>query len=172
MRTIKILTAVLCISCASIGFAQSDEGKPKENSSKETVTKIIRIKGPNGEEKVIKKQEVITKKSKIKLNPGDEGKTNQTATYTDAEVQVQKSHSSTEGDSYTLISDGKGYRITLLSKSGNQTSKARPVSSGYYIVNMGGKDNCLGHFDKEKNFILERYDSKTDEVITTVYKAN
>ncbi len=172
MRTIKIITTVVCISCASVLFAQSEEHKGKENSSKETVTKIIRIKGPNGEEKVIKKQEVITKKSEIKLNPGDEDKTNQSASYTDSEVQVQKSHSSSDADSYTLIPDGNGYRITLLRKSGNQTSKARPVSSGYYIVNMGEKDNCLGHFDKEKNFILERYDAKTDKVITTVYKAN
>ncbi|GAA4271832.1 hypothetical protein U6A24_14675 [Aquimarina gracilis] len=172
MRTSKILTTVLCLGYATVALAQSDEVNSKENSSKETVTKIIRIKGANGEEKVIKKQEVITKKSKIELNPGDEDKTNQSATYTDAEVQVQKSHSSTAGDSYTLISDGKGYRITFLSKSGNKTSKARPVSSGYYIVNLGEKDNCLGHFDKEKNFVLERYDSKTDKVITTVYKAN
>ncbi len=171
MRTTKILFTLLCISFSSITFAQSEEGASKENSSKETVTKIIRIKGGHGEEKVIKKEEVITKQSKIKLNPGDEDKTNQSATYTDAEVQVQRSHSSTDEDSYTLIPDGKGYRITLLSKSGNKTTKARPVSSGYYIVNMGGKDNCLGHFDKDKNFIVERYDANNDEVITTVYKA-
>ncbi|MBQ0733155.1 hypothetical protein [Aquimarina celericrescens] len=170
MKTFRILTLVSFMSCASIVVAQTEEGKSKENSSKETVTKIIRIKGPNGEEKVIKKQEVITKKSKIKLNPGDEDKTNQAATYTDAEVQVQKSHSSSDQDSYTLIKESNGYRITLLSKSGNKVSKARPVSSGYYIINMGETDNCLGHFDKEKNLILERYDPKSDQVITTVYK--
>ncbi len=170
MRTMKILITVLCIGCSSIVFAQSDETKTKENSSKETVTKIIRIKGANGEEKVIKKQEVITKKSKIKLNPGDEDKTNQSATYTDEEVAVQKSHSSSNMETYTKIPDGKGYRMTFLNKSGNKVSKVRPLSNGYYIVNMGAKDNCLGHFDKDKNFILEVYDSSTDQVTTIIYK--
>ncbi len=172
MKTLKTLTTVVFMSCASIIYAQSDETKSNENSSKETVTKIIRIKGPNGEEKVIKKQEVITKKGKIKLNPGDEDKTNQTAIYGDDEVQVQKSHSSSDMGGYSKISDGKGYVMTFFNKSGNKVSKVRPVSSGYYIVNLGNKDNGLGHFDKDKNFILETYEPTTDKVITTIYKAN
>ncbi len=173
MKTLKNLITLVLVSCATTVFAQSQGSKPKENSSKETVTKIIRIKGPNGEEKVIKKQEVITKKSEIKLNPGDEDKTNQTAIYTDQQVQVQKSHTAAgDVEGYTKISDGKGYVMTFFNKSGNQVSKARPLSNGYYIVNSGGKDNCLGHFDKDKNFILEMYDPKSDQVITTVYKAN
>ncbi len=172
MRTLKILTTTVFMSCATMIFAQSEEAKAKENSSKETVTKIIRIKGPNGEEKVIKKQEVITKKSKIKLNPGDEDKTNQTAIYEDEEVKVQQSHSSSDTGTYSKISDGKGYRMTFMDKSGNKVSKVRKLSSGYYNVNMGGKDNCLGHFDKDKNFILEKYDSQLDKIITIIYKAN
>ncbi len=172
MRTIKILTTAICMSCISVVFAQSDESNANNNSSKETVTKIIRIKGPNGEEKVIKKQEVITKKAKIKLNPDDQDKTNQTAIYGDEEVAIQKSHSASDMAKYSKISDGKGYVMTFFNKSGNKVSKVRPVSSGYYIVNLGNKDNGLGHFDKDKNFIVETYDSNVDKVITTIYKAN
>ncbi|SHI36887.1 hypothetical protein [Aquimarina spongiae] len=169
MNTFKILTSVILLGFTSVGFSQTTE-KPKENSSEETVTKIIRIKGANGEEKVITKQEVITKKSKIELNPGDEDKTNQSAIYSDQEVQVQKSESSSDMDAYTKVTDGKGFVITLLNKTGNQVCKARPLSNGYYIINAGGKDNTVGHFDNDKNLILESYDSNTDEVITTIYK--
>ncbi|GAA4278885.1 hypothetical protein [Aquimarina mytili] len=172
MRTLKILTTTVFMSCAAIVSAQSDESKPKENSSKETITKITRIKGPNGEEKIIKKQEVVTKKSKIKLNPGDEDKTNQTAIYEDEEVKVQQSHSSSDIGTYSKISDGKGYRMTFIDKSGNKVSKVRKLSSGYYNVNMGEKDNCLGYFDKDQNFILEKYDANSDKIITTIYKSN
>ncbi len=172
MKTLKILTTSLLISCATTLLGQTNESNTKGNSSKETVTKITRIKGPNGEEKVIKKQEVITKKSKIKLNPGDEEKTNQTAIYEDEEVKVQQSHTSSENGRYTLISDGKGYRITFLEKSGNTTSKVRPLGSGYYNVHMGEKNNAFGHFDKDKNFVLETYDAKMDKIITTIYKPN
>lgn len=172
MKTLKTLITVVFMISTAVTHAQSDENKDKGNSSQETVTKIIRIKGPNGEEKVIKKQEVITKKSKIKLNPGDENKTNQSAVYTDEEVAVQKSHTSSDMESYTKISDDKGFVITFLNKSGNKVAKVRPLSNGYYIVNAGDKDNCIGHFDKDDNFILEMYDSKIDQIVSTVYKAN
>lgn len=169
MRALKILTTIALIGCASSISAQSNDSK--ENSSKETVTKIIRIKGANGEEKIIKKQEVITKQSKIKLNPDDEDKTNQTATYEDQEVKVQKSEISSDMGTYTKISDGKGFRITFMDKSGSKVCKVRKLSGGYYNVNMGEKDNCIGHFDKDKNFIIEKYDSQSDQINTVVYKA-
>jgi len=171
MRSTKILIALLCMSTIQIVWAQ-EKNETNKNSSQETVTKIIRIKGANGEEKIIKKKEVITKKGKIKFNPNDEDKTNQSALYTDEEVQVQKSNSSSDDASYTMIPDAKGYRLTLLSKSGNKTVKARSINKNYYIVNLGNNDNGVGHFDKDKNFILEQYDAKTDNIMTTVYKKN
>ncbi|MDY8135618.1 hypothetical protein [Aquimarina sp. 2201CG5-10] len=179
MRTLQILITALFMVCVNMNYAQSEEKKteesitPKENSSKETVTKIIRIKGPNGEEKVIKKEEVITKKNKIKLNPEDEGKTNQTAIYTDDEVVVQNSDSATSTtEGYSMVEDGKGYIITFTDKNGSKVAKARRLSNGYYIVNQGEKDNVIGHFDEEKNFIVEMYDTNTDQVISVTYKAN
>ncbi|MBQ4819121.1 hypothetical protein [Aquimarina sp. MMG016] len=172
MKTFKILTTALFVSFTLTTYAQNEEATANKNESTETVTKIIRIKGPNGEEKVIKKQEVITKKNKVKLS-GDENDTNQTAIYSDDEVSVQKSDSATSNvEGYTKVADGKGFVITFTDKSGSKVSKARPVSNGYYIVNFGSKDNCLGHFDDKKNFVLEMYDAKTDQITSTVYKAN
>lgn len=142
---------------------------PKGNTSKETVTKIIRIKGPNGEEKIIKQEQVITKKSGIQLNPEDQDKTNQTAIYTPEEISIESSDASDEYN-YSTIPDGTGYIITYHDESGKKVSKAKLLSNGYYLVNNGEKDNCLGHFDKNKNLVLEMYDFKTDKVIVKTYK--
>ena len=169
MKTLKIITTTILIAGSTFGYAQTEENKNPENSSEEIITKIIRIKGANGEEKVIKKQEVITKKSEIKLNPEDEGKTDQSAIYTDKVVVVKESIASTEMGSYTKIPDEKGFTITFFNTSTNQIAKARLLSNGYYIVNFGDNNNCLGHFDANKNFIIEKYDSKIDQVMTIIY---
>ncbi|WP_108867357.1 hypothetical protein [Aquimarina aquimarini] len=174
MKILKTLMIALIVIPTTAIYSQSDIKNDNGNSSTETVTKIIRIKGPNGEEKVIKKQEVITKKSKMQLNPDDEGKTNQSVTYINDEVAVKKSHSSSDIRSYTKVADQKGFIMTFLDKSGNKVVKARPLSgtSGYYIVNSGDTNNSVGYFDEDKNFIVEMYDSKTDGIITIVYRAN
>ncbi|WP_146052882.1 hypothetical protein [Aquimarina sp. I32.4] len=173
MEILKTLMIVLIMIPTTI-YSQSDIKNDNGNSSTETVTKIIRIKGPNGEEKIIKKQEVITKKSKMQLNPNDEGKTNQSVIYVNDEVAVKKSHSSSDIRSYTKVPDQKGFIMTFLDKSGNKVVKVRPLSgtSGYYIVNSGDTNNSIGYFDEDKNFIVEMYDSKTDGIITIVYRAN
>ncbi|WP_106793755.1 hypothetical protein [Aquimarina sp. Aq78] len=170
MKTLKTLITALFMICTAVNHAQSDEKKDKQNSSQETVTKTIRIKGPNGEEKVIKKQEVITKKSKIRFSPDGEDQINQSAIYEDDEVVVQKFETTSDMVGYTKVADEKGFTVTFLNKSGDKVAKVRPLKNGYYIVNSGGNDNCLGHFDTDKNFILEMYDSKIDKVTTIVYK--
>ncbi|WP_074406453.1 MULTISPECIES: hypothetical protein [Aquimarina] len=170
MKTLKTLITVVFMICTTVNYAQSDEKKDKQNSSQETVTKTIRIKGPNGEEKVIKKQEVITKKSKITFSPDGEDQINQSAIYEDDEVVVQKFETTSDMVGYTKVADEKGFIVTFLNKSGDKVAKVRPLRKGLYIVNSGGNDNCLGYFDENKNFILEMYDSKIDEVTKIVYK--
>ena len=120
---------------------------------------------------MIKKQEVITKKSKIKLNPDDNGKTNQAAVYTDEEVAVQKSMATTNTGTYTITPDTKGH-VMSFSDIADKKAKVRALSNNYYIVHFGDKDNCIGHFDTDKNFVLEMYDETIDQVIAKMYKAN
>jgi len=165
-----ILFSISLCSAQSTDIVTDSIAKKKENLSTETVTKTIRIKGANGEEKVITKQEVITKKSKIELNPDDLEKTNQSASYSNEEVVVAKSLSSSEADRYVKVADEKGFTITLLTKTDTIVTKARIVNDNYYLVNFGQKNNCLGYFDKDQNFIVESYNSKTDQIITTIYQ--
>lgn len=158
-------TVIFAMSCI-VATAQQ---KTDDNSSEEVVTKTIRIKGGNGEEKVIKKKEVITKKSNIEFNPLEEDATNRTAIYNDEKVSVKKSHSSTDMDSYAMVADAKGFTITFISKTGTKTAKLRAISKDYYLINNGYKDNSVGHFDSDKNFIVESYNETTDQIMTTIY---
>jgi len=180
MKMFKNVLLAGCIMYTCSNFAQSKEQKevktetketkPKENSSEETVTKIIRIKGANGEEKVITQQQVITKKSKIKLNPDEEdGDTNRTALYAPETVSIKNGGTTSNEKIYKKIADGKGYILTLIDETGEKTSKARPISNGYYLIHMGAKDNCLGRFDQNKNLILEMFDQATNAVVQKKY---
>ncbi|MFD2562581.1 hypothetical protein [Aquimarina rubra] len=181
MKTLRNVVTLLFFFCTILGYSQSEEKKDekekveetkaKENTSEEVVTKIIRIKGANGEEKVIKQQQVITKKSEVKLSPDEEdGETNRTAVYTPEKVSIKNSGTTSNEKIYSSIPDGNGYVLTLIDEKGEKTSKAKPLSNGYYLINNGANDNCLGRFDESKNLIIETYDAATDAVITLTYK--
>ncbi len=181
MKIFKKLVVLILLLCTYTTYAQSEdkkEGKdnsektkPKENSSEEIVTKTIRIKGANGEEKVIKQQQVITKKSEVKLSPDEEDdKTNRTAVYAPEKVSVKNSGATSSEKIYSSIPDGNGYILTLIDEKGEKTAKAKPLSNDYYLINNGVNDNCLGHFDDAKNLIIETYDSETDAILTVTYK--
>ncbi len=176
MKKINNIIAIILFFSGFITYAQSEEEKstetkPKENSSEEVVTKIIRIKGANGEEKVIKQQQVITKKSEVTLNPDEEDdETNRTAVYKPQKVSIKNAGTTSNERIYSSVPDGTGYILTLIDKQGEKISKAKLLSNGYYIINSGIKDNSLGHFDEAKNLVLETYDTVKDSVITLTYK--
>ncbi|WP_378173371.1 hypothetical protein [Aquimarina sp. SS2-1] len=179
MKTLRTVITVMLFFCTMVNYAQSEEKKEekdkpteaKENSSEEVVTKIIRIKGANGEEKVIKQQQVITKKSEVKLNPDeDDDETNRTAVYTPEKVSIKNSGTTSSQKIYSRVADGTGYVLTLIDENGEKTSKAMPLSNGYYLIHNGVKDNSLGHFDDAKNLVIETYDTSTDAVIKLTYR--
>ncbi len=150
-----------------------DAAKPLENTSEETVTKIIRIKGANGEEKVIKQQQVVSKKSNLKLKTESDDKTNVDAVYGPEKVSIKNFGATANEEMYESIPDGDGYIISLINKNGEITAKAKPLSQSktYYLINMGEKDNCVGYFDEDKNLILETFDSKNNNIISVTYKS-
>ncbi|MHA7059093.1 hypothetical protein ACWGOQ_0017840 [Aquimarina sp. M1] len=181
MKTSSTLITILFFFCTFVSYAQSEEkkeekeqstaSKAKENSSEEIVTKIIRIKGANGEEKVIKQQQVITKKSEVKLSPNEEhDETNRTAVYTPQEVSIKNAGTTSTQKIYSSVADGTGYIVTLIDEKGEKIAKAKPLSNGYYLINSGKNNNYLGHFDNAKNLVIETYDSATDAIVSVTYK--
>lgn len=181
MKIYKKATLLVFLFFVFIGYTQSEDKKDekektektknKENSSEEIVTKTIRIKGANGEEKVITEQQIITKKSELKLNPDEEDEdTNRTAVYSPQTVSVKNAGKTSSEKLYSSIPNGSGYIFTIIDENGEKMLKARPLSNGYYLVNFGNDNNCLGHFDDAKNLILETYDSTSDSIVSTSYK--
>ncbi|MBW1297206.1 hypothetical protein [Aquimarina litoralis] len=174
----KVYTKIVSLAflfSVFIGHAQSEEKtaetKPKENSSEETVTKTIRIKGANGEEKIITEQQIITKKSELQLNPDEEDEdTNRTAVYSPQEVSIKNAGKTSSEKLYSSIPNGSGFIFTIIDENGEKMLKARPLSNGYYLVNFGGNNNSLGHFDESKNLILETYDATSDSIVSSSYK--
>ncbi len=144
----------------------------QDNVTEEVITKIIRIKGANGEEKVIKQQQVISTKSNIQFNPEDENKTNMDATYTAEKVTVKNYGKTSSEKLYTSIPDRDGFIFTFLDENGERMGKAKPLSSanGYYLIHTGANDHCVGHIDDQKNLILETFNTKKDSIVTLVYK--
>lgn len=179
MKNLKLIVTSTLICCSYLIFGQSEKTKlndsvrtPKRNISEEIITKTIKVKGANGEEKIITQEQLITKESNIKLNPEDEDKTNQTAIYTPEEVSVKNSGVATDDRKYSMTADGKGFVITFTDELGERVSKAKPLSNDYYLIVNSDNNSALGHFDEKKNLILEMYNSKTDAVIQVIYKAN
>ncbi|RZS93666.1 hypothetical protein [Aquimarina brevivitae] len=170
MQTSKIIGLLLLIT-PSLLWAQETESDKTENISQETITKIIRIKGPNGEEKVIKQEQKITKKSSIQLNPDDSTQTNQDAMYTDAIVEVS-SGSLSNAQEFSMVPDGNGYLIVYIEDGIKKIGKARPLNEKYYIVHFEEKDNKLGHFDTENHFVIQEYDAEKDEIATKRFEVN
>ncbi|GAA3511396.1 hypothetical protein GCM10022393_26470 [Aquimarina addita] len=169
------LVVTSALICSFLGFGQSEKTEindsiPKKNISQEIVTKTIKVKGANGEEKIITQEQVITKESELKLNPDDQDKTNQTATYSPEEVSVKNSDSFSNEKLYSLTEDGKNYIIKFVDEKGERVSKAVLLSNDYYLIHNGDKDNCLGHFGENKILIIEMFDSETNSVVNKEYK--
>lgn len=171
MNLEKIISFILItFFLTSINAQTADSLKTKSNISEKIVTKTIRIKGANGEEKIIKQEEVITKTSKIQFNPEDQNKINQSASYLPPEVRIKKSGLSSNEKTYSKISNETGFVITLHDENGENISYAMLLSNGYYLVHLSDKDNCLGHFDKNNQLVLERFDPATKSLQSITYQ--
>ena len=174
MNYIQILL-ILLIIIPNIFWAQevNNDKSSKENLSQETVTKIIRIKGPNGEEKVIKQEQKITKKSALKLNPSDSNQTNQSVSYAPEVVEISNLNSNIENNKpFSLIPDGTGYIITIIENNIKKVGKVRPVKDDMYIVHFDKQNNFLGYFTNENDFVILNYNPTKDNIETTQYKVD
>ena len=170
----KSLITFFFIVGSFMAFAQTDitEQIPKRNTSEETVIKIIKIRTADGEEKIIKQEETITKSSAITLDSLNLDKLNVDATYGHAEVSIKKSNPATSANinGYIKVLDKQGFLITLMDESGSRIGTARPLKHEYFLLHFRNNNYGIGYFDPEDNFILETYDRSIDQVIPIAYR--
>ncbi len=161
----KIL--ILALAAFTASFAQENK-----NEKKETVLTNTAVKSYKGTE-VSTKAVTKTVKQEIALNDSQANQTNQSVVMKPAQVDTDISYNY-EGNRFKFISqkDNNGYRLMTVKDNATQEEYAilKPTSqNGYYILSQSGKSS-FGYFNADGNFVVERYDPKTDAVISEIYK--
>jgi hypothetical protein len=151
--------------------------------SKTTVTKV---KDSDGERAVVKEQNVQTKQA-IQFQDAESNKLNKDQIQTPVEVtstvqitgpdgrtrtvDVDRSAMYTSGkDAYRVVIDNTGY--TVLDNRGKKMGLLRQLSTPNQYIYTSGKNTYYGSFDDSGNFVVQRYDEKTDSIITETFTKN
>ncbi len=175
----KLFFAVLGI-CTLSATAQNTN---VTDISKTTVTTV---KDSDGSRSVVKEQHVQTKQD-IKFEDAESSKLNKDQVPTPVQVtstvqitgpdgrtrtvDVDRSAMYTSGkDAYKMIIDNTGY--TLMDDRGKKLGLLRPLASPNQYIYTSGNKTYYGTFDSSGNFILQRYDDKTDTIVTETFTKN
>lgn len=165
MKRILFLSALLI---GTISFAQT------KNTETETITTRKTITDNRGS-RTETKHESQTKSNKMRLAEEDANKVNQMVIMEPEEISKNVSYDF-EGQQFQFLNqqDREGYRLMTVKDNATHKEYAiiKPTSQeGYYIISKDGHSS-FGYFNDEGNFVVERYDSKQDKIISDVYKIN
>ncbi|MGO3182012.1 MAG: hypothetical protein ACTIJ9_04195 [Aequorivita sp.] len=163
----KKVLIIFALAAFTTGFAQENK-----NTKKETVVTKESVKTDKGVD-VSTKAETKTEKQTLSLQKTDANKTNQDVVMSPAEVDTDVSYGY-DGNRFKFINqkDENGYRMMTVKDNATQEEYAiiKPTTqNGYYILSKDGTSS-FGYFNEEGNFVVERYDAKTDAVKSDVYK--
>lgn len=163
----KKVLIIFALAAFTTGFAQENK-----NTKKETVVTKESVKTDKGVD-VSTKAETKTEKQTLSLQKTDANKTNQDVVMSPAEIDTDVSYGY-DGNRFKFINqkDENGYRMMTVKDNATQEEYAiiKPTTqNGYYILSKDGTSS-FGYFNEEGNFVVERYDAKTDAVKSDVYK--
>lgn len=164
MKRFIILTALLI---GTFSFAQE-----RKNSETETIITRKTVTDNKGT-RTSTKTESKTKNQPTRLSEADVNKVNQSVIMDPVKVDTKVSYSF-EGERFQFIrqEDREGYRLMTVKDnvSNEEYAIIKPsTQKGYYIISKEGKSS-FGYFNDEGNFVIERYDTKQDKIVTDVYK--
>lgn len=163
----KRIFLIFALAAFTSGFAQKNKNKTSET----VVTKTITTDNKGTD---VKTQEIKqTKEQVIALDASDANQTNQAIVMKPAEVDTEVTYGY-EGNRFKFLNqkDEKGYRMMTVKDNKTQEEFAivKPTTqNGYYILSQDGKSS-FGYFNAEGNFVVERYDPKSDSVVSEVYR--
>lgn len=160
----KRVLIIFALAAFTTGFAQENKSEKQE-----TVTTKISVKDNQGVRTDVR-EEKITKKQPIKLNPNDAGKIDQEYTVGSPKIKTDVTYNSSEHN-YMFENEEKGFKV-YDTKDGEKKDAAvlRPTSQkGYYIMSQAG-GNSFGYFNNDGNFVVESYNPTTDSVEQTTYR--
>ena len=163
----KKILLIVSLAAFTAGFAQENK-----NEKTETVVTKTAVKTDKGT-KVATKAVTQSQQQVIALDDSDQNETNQSVVMKPMEVNTSVSYGY-DGNRYQFMNqkDEKGYRLMTVKDNASQEEYAiiKPTSqNGYYIMSQNGSSS-FGYFNAEGNFVVERYDSKTNSIVSDVYK--
>ena len=167
----KKVLMIFALAAFTSGFAQIDKNKNKKTETVVTKTTVQDNKGTDVATKSVSK----TEKQLLALDETDANQTNQSVVMKPIEVDTDVTYDY-EGNRFKFLNqkDKEGYRLMTIkdNATNEQYAVIKPTSqNGYYIMSQDGKSS-FGYFNTEGNFVVERYDAKTDAIVSEVYKLN
>jgi|TARA_R110000823_G_scaffold311448_1_gene437061 hypothetical protein len=168
MKKAMLLLAMVSFS---VTFAQVDKNTNTEKQTVVTKTSVTDDKGTDTATKAVTQ----TKKEVLSLKDSDANQTNQSVVMKPIEVDTDVTYDY-EGNRFKFLNqkDEEGYRLMTIKDNATNEEYAviKPTSqNGYYIMSQDGRSS-FGYFNADGNFVVERYDAKTDAIISEVYKLN
>ena len=161
------LMIVLALAAFTSAFAQENKNKTKETVV--TKTTVTDAKGTQTSSKSISN----TSKQVIGLDKSESNKVNQNIVMQPMQVDTEVSYGF-EGNRFQFINqkDEDGFRLMTVRDNAKNEEYAiiKPsTQNGYYIISKDGQSS-FGYFNDDGNFVVERYDPKTDAGVSDVYK--
>ena len=162
---------LLAMVSFSVTFAQVDKNTNTQKQTVVTKTTVTDAKGTDTATKAVTQ----TKKEVLTLKDSDASQTNQSVVMKPIVVDTDVTYSY-DGNRFKFLSqkDENGYRLMTIkdNATNEQYAVIKPTSqNGYYIMSQDGKSS-FGYFNADGNFVVERYDAKTDAIVSEVYKLN
>ncbi len=162
---------LLAMVSFSVTFAQVDKNTNTQKQTVVTKTTVTDDKGTDTATKAVTQ----TKKEVLTLKDSDANQTNQSVVMKPIVVDTDVTYSY-DGNRFKFLSqkDENGYRLMTIkdNATNEQYAVIKPTSqNGYYIMSQDGKSS-FGYFNADGNFVVERYDPKTDAITSEIYRLN
>jgi hypothetical protein len=165
----KAFLIIFTLAAYTTSFAQVDKNTAKKKETVITKTAVKSEKGTDVSTKTVSQ----TSKQALTLDNTDANQTNQSVVLEPIKMNTDVSYSY-DGNRFIILNqkDKDGYRMINVKDNETQEEYAiiKPTSqNGYYIMSKEGKTS-FGYFNTEGNFVVERYDSNVDAVVSDIYK--
>ena len=162
----KKIFIVFALVAFTTGFAQVDKNT---NTKETTVVKKTYIEDDKGID-VETQKATIPQQRQLALKNTDVVKTDYSVTMTPITMNTDYSYTY-NNNKYGFSADANGYTLYQIENSNKNLEYAnlKPLGQkGYYLFNKDGKTS-VGYFNQYGNFVVEGFDSNTDNVSTTIF---
>tara|TARA_R110000823_G_scaffold311448_1_gene437060 strand:+ start:77080 stop:77616 length:537 start_codon:yes stop_codon:yes gene_type:complete len=162
----KKIFIVFALVAFTTGFAQVDKNT---NTKETTVVKKTYIEDDKGID-VETQKATISQQRQLALKNTDVVKTNYSVSMTPITMNTDYSYTY-NNNKYGFSADANGYTLYQIENSNKNLEYAnlKPlVQKGYYLFNKDGQTS-VGYFNQYGNFVVEGFDSNTDNVSTTIF---